>query len=158
MKWKREAPNVFFPELQGQYKRIVCVPAVPGSDLRGAPLPSPPLEPQVKQFAQHACPRKCHQSNCPRHLCASYCIGCSAAGVVRQQVTVQISFKYLPYLEHPSVERGPGNRAGCSQQQKMHLHQLLGRSFTGLMMDLCRTVTRFCRTIALNCSTIHIAV
>lgn len=123
-----------------------------------APLPSPPLQPQVKQFEQHVCPLKCHQSDCPRHLCASYCIGCSAAGVVRQQVTVQISFQDLQYLEYPSVERGPGNRAGCSQQQKRHLHQLLSRSFTGLMMDLCRTVTRFCRTIALNCSTIHVAV
>lgn len=158
MKWKREAPNVFFPELQGNIRELCVCQLSRVKTCAEAPLPSPPLEPQVKQFGQHACPLKCHRSNCPRHLCASYCIGCSAAGVVRQQVTVQISFKYLPYLEYPSVERGPGNRAGCSQQQKMHLHQLLSRSFTGLMMDLCRTVTRFCRTIALNCSTIHIAV
>lgn len=181
--------QIFFPQNFRENIREFCVRQFSRvQTCTKAPLPSPPLKPHVKQFGQHVWPLKCHQGNCPRHLCASYCIGCSVARVVRQQVTVQILFKYLQYLEYSNVERGPGNRAGCFHQKKciwfcipagkyisswaevlqdwwwiyveqLHVFVELLHLIAVLYILLCRTVlVHSCRTVNLPTCSLLIAI
>lgn len=88
--------QMVFSQYLRESTREFCVQQFfPVQTCRKASLPSPPPKPQVKQLGEHVCPLKWPQSNCLRHLCAGYCIGCSAARVVRQHITVQTLFKYL---------------------------------------------------------------
>lgn len=93
--WSGNKKHQMFFSQYFRPNRILSAAVLPCSDLQEGTIPIPTSKISGEAVRRTQLPTEVAPDNCLKHLCAGYCIGCGAARVVRQHITVRILFKYL---------------------------------------------------------------